>query len=96
MVLLAALHWAAPARRGRPFRLITPGTSVVTAIWIAGSAAYALYVTNFGAYNDVYGSLGALFGFLAWIWLANMAMLYGEELNAEVERRATARGLARS
>ena len=86
MTVFAILYWAGPEARTRGFRWLTPGGLIATAAWVLGSAGYAFYVENFPAYNDVYGSLGAVVGFLAWLWLSNLAMLYGAELNAEIER----------
>jgi membrane protein len=63
------------------------GGVVATAAWVQGSAAYAFYIENFANYNEVYGSLGAVVGFLIWLWLSNLAMLFGGELNAEIDRR---------
>ena len=85
MTIFAVLYWAGPDTRARGFRWLTPGGVVATAAWALGSGAYAFYVSNVPNYNQVYGSLGAVVGFLAWLWLSNMAMLYGAELNAVVE-----------
>jgi membrane protein len=86
MTIFAVLYWAGPDTRARGFRWITPGGVVATGAWALGSGAYALYVAAFPDYNQVYGSLGAIVGFLAWLWASNMAMLYGAELNAVLER----------
>lgn len=83
--IFAVLYWAAPDVRDRGFQLFTPGGVVVTAAWVLGSIAYAVYVESFADYGDLYGSLGAVIGFLVWLWGSNMAMLYGVELNAELE-----------
>jgi membrane protein len=69
------------------FRWLAWGGVVATAAWVLGSAAYAFYIENFANYNEVYGSLGAIVGFLIWLWLSNLAMLFGAELNAEIDRR---------
>ncbi len=55
-------------------------------IWLLGSAGFAFYVANFGSYNKTYGSLGAVIIFLVWMWITNLAILLGAELNAERER----------
>lgn len=85
MTIFAVLSWAAPDSRRLGFRWITAGGVVATTAWVVGSAAYALYVESFPDYNKVYGSLGAVVGFLIWLWLSNLAMLFGVELNAELE-----------
>ena len=62
-------------------------------VWLAASGLFAVYVANFGNYNKVYGSLGGVIIFLVWMWLSNLAVLLGAELNAELERgRAIAGG----
>jgi membrane protein len=90
--LFAVLYWASPnARRG--FRWITPGGVLALLVWLAASAGFALYVANFGSYNKTYGSLAGLIIFLVWLWISNVAILLGAELNAELERgRAIAGG----
>ena len=55
-------------------------------LWIVASAAFAFYVANFGSYNKTYGALGGVVTFLVWIWITNIAVLLGAELNSELER----------
>jgi membrane protein len=55
-------------------------------LWIVASAAFALYVASFASYNKTYGSLGGVIVFLIWLWISNVAVLLGAELNAELER----------
>jgi membrane protein len=55
-------------------------------IWIVASAAFAFYVANFASYNKTYGTLGGVIAFLVWLWISNLAVLFGAELNAELER----------
>ena len=84
--IFAVLYWAAPDVRRRGFQLLTPGGIVATFAWVVGSIGYAVYVETIADYSNLYGSLGAVIGFLIWLWLSNMAMLYGVELNARLER----------
>ena len=86
--IFAILYWASPDVRARGFQWLTPGGVITTAAWVLGSVAYAIWVESFADYGDLYGSLGAVIGFLIWLWLSNMAMLYGGELNAQLERDA--------
>ncbi len=66
-------------------------------IWIAASAGFAIYVSDFGSYNKTYGSIAAIIIFLIWLWVTNLALLLGAELNAELERgRAIDAGITRS
>ena len=85
MVAIAGLA-AAPNVRHPGFRWITPGGVLALVVWLVASAAFALYVANFGSYNATYGSLAGVAIFLVWLWLSNVALLLGAELNAEVER----------
>ena len=89
--IFAVLYWAAPDVRERGFQLFTPGGLIATFVWVVGSIGYAIYVEIIADYSDLYGSLGAIIGFLIWLWLSNMAMLYGVELNGQLERAGDAR-----
>jgi membrane protein len=66
--------------------LITPGSAVAVVTWVIASAGFALYVANFSSYDKTYGSLGAVVTLLVWVWISNLALLFGMELNAERER----------
>ena len=68
------------------FRWLTPGGVLAVLVWIVASAAFALYVASFASYNKTYGSLGGVIAFLIWLWISNIAVLLGAELNAELER----------
>lgn len=62
-------------------------------LWLAASGLFALYVANFASYNKTYGSLAGIIIFLVWLWITNLAILLGAELDAELERsRAIAAG----
>lgn len=84
--IFALLYYAAPNVRQTGFRWVTPGGLLAVVVWILASAAFALFVANFGSYNKTYGSLGALIIFLVWLWISNIALLLGAELNAELAR----------
>lgn len=84
-LLFAALYWASPNARGR-FRPFTVGSLGATAGWLIASGLFAWYVANFGSYNRVYGSLASAIVFLIWLWISNLALLLGAELDAEVRR----------
>jgi membrane protein len=86
MLMLAILYYAAPNVRQPGFRWITPGGILGVLLWIAASAGFALYVANFGSYNKTYGTLAGVVIFLIWLWVSNLAVLLGAELNAELER----------
>jgi len=83
--LFALLYWASPnAKQG--FRWVTPGGFLAILLWLAASAGFAFYVANFSSYNKTYGSLAGIIVFLVWLWISNIAILFGAELNAELER----------
>jgi membrane protein len=84
--LCALLYWAAPNVKQPGFRWLTPGSVLAVVVWVAASAGFALYVASFGSYNKTYGALGGIIVFLVWLWLSNIAVLLGAELNAELER----------
>jgi membrane protein len=85
-LMFSILYYASPNVRQPGFRWVTPGGLLAVVVWILASAAFGLYVAHFGSYNKTYGSLGAMVIFLVWLWLTNVAILLGAELNAEIER----------
>lgn len=84
--MFAVLYYVSPNVRLPGLRWITPGGLLSVAIWLLASAAFAFYVANFGSYDKTYGTLGGVVTFLVWLWLGNIAVLLGVELNAELER----------
>jgi membrane protein len=83
---LAVLYRFAPSRESREWRWITPGAIVATVLWLLGSIALSIYVSNFANYNATYGALGGVIVLLLWLWLSAFAVLLGAELNSEIER----------
>ena len=86
LLMVAVLYYASPNVRLRGFRWVTPGSVVAIVAWAIASAAFALYVANFGSYDKTYGTLGGLIALLVWFWISNLAILFGHQLNAELER----------
>jgi membrane protein len=86
LFMLAVVYYVAPNARLPRFRLVTPGSLLAVALWLVASAGFAFYVSNFGSYNKTYGALGGVITFLVWLWITNIAVLLGQELNAEIER----------
>jgi membrane protein len=87
--LLALLYRYGPSREHARWRWITPGSALAGAIWILMSIGFSLYVANFGHYNQTYGALGALIGFMTWIWLSVTVVLLGAELNSQLEQQTS-------
>jgi membrane protein len=85
-LMIAVLYWAAPNVRHPGFRWLTPGSMLAVVLWIVASGAFALYVANFSSYNETYGALGGVVVFLIWLWISNIAVLLGAELDAELKR----------
>ncbi len=88
VLMIAVLYYASPNAKMRGFRFITPGSLVALVVWVVASAAFAFYVANFGSYNKTYGTLAGLIVLLIWMWITNIAILFGHQLNAERERSA--------
>lgn len=84
---LAALYRYGPSRTEPQWRWITWGSVFAAIVWLAASALFSWYVANFGSYNKTYGSLGAIIGFMTWIWLSIIVVLVGAKLNAETEHQ---------
>jgi membrane protein len=94
---IAILYWAAPNVRQPGFRWLTPGSALAVLIWALASVGFAVYVANFASYNKVYGSLAGVVVFLVWLWLSNLAILFGAEFDAELIRgKEIAQGLPES
>jgi membrane protein len=92
--IIGLLYYVAPNVRQPGFRWITPGSVLALAAWAVASAALAFYAAKFGSYQKTYGTLGGVILFLVWLWVSNLALLLGAELNAELERsRELAAGL---
>ncbi len=86
VLMFAVLFYAAPNVKVGGFKRVLPGVAVGLVVWVVASAAFALYVANFGSYDKTYGALGGIVVLLVWFWLTNLALLLGLELNAEIER----------
>jgi len=88
VLMVGVLYYASPNAKIRGFRWVTPGSLVAIVAWAIASAGFALYVANFGSYDKTYGTLAGLVVLLVWLWISNVAILFGHELNAELEREA--------
>jgi membrane protein len=86
MFMLGVLYWSAPNAKPAGFRWVSPGAVLAVLVWIVASAAFAFYVATFSSYNETYGALAGVVVFLIWLWITNIAVLLGAEINAETER----------
>lgn len=85
-LMFSILYWAAPNARHGGFRWISPGSVLAVLLWLLVSAGFAFYLANFASYNETYGTIAGVIVFLVWLWLTNIAILLGGELDAELER----------
>jgi membrane protein len=86
LLIIGLLYYVAPNVRQPSFPWITPGGVLAVLVWAAASAGLAFYAAEFGSYQKTYGTLGGVILFLVWLWVSNLALLLGAELNAELER----------
>jgi len=92
-LMFAILYWASPNARTGGFRWVSPGGIFAVVLWLIASGAFAIYLATFANYGKTYGALGGVIAFLVWLWISNIAILLGAELDAELERgRAIAAG----
>src|SRR3954447_13070211 len=85
-LMLATLYYAAPNAKLPKFQWLSPGAIVALAVWVVASLGFFFYANHFGSYNKTYGTLGGAITLLVWVYLSNIAVLFGQELNAEIER----------
>ncbi len=88
---LGLIYRYGPSRHPARWRWIGWGGAAAAIGWVLISAAFSYYVAHFGSYNKTYGALGAVIGFMTWIWISSMVILLGAELDAELERQAASR-----
>jgi membrane protein len=84
--IVAVLYWATPNVKQPKFRWISVGAAVAIVVWIIASALFGFYVATFSSYNKTYGALAGVVVFLLWLWITNLALLFGAELDSELER----------
>ena len=86
LLVFCFIYYVTPDVQQRAVRWITPGALVGVALWLAASAAFSSYLANFKSFNVTYGSFAAAIILLVWLWLTNVALLFGAEVNAQIER----------
>src|SRR4051794_15388825 len=86
MIVVAVLYYSTPNVQFTRFRIISAGAFVAILVWLAASVGFAFYVANFGSYNKTYGSIAGVVVTLLWLWITNLALVLGGELDAELER----------
>jgi membrane protein len=86
-VALSLIYRFGPSREAPRWRWITSGSAMAALLWLAASAIFSFYAANFGNFDATYGSLGAVIGFMMWLWISAIVVLLGAELNAEIEHQ---------
>ena len=92
VLIVAILYYATPNVKQPRFRWISTGAAVAIIVWVVASAAFGFYVANFSSYNKTYGTLAGVIVFLLWLWITNLALLFGAEVDAEMERARQLQG----
>lgn len=90
LVALAVLYRFGPSRTEARWEWLSPGATLAAIFWLAGSALLSWYLSHFGNYNATYGSLGAVIGLMMWMWMSAVIVLFGAELNSEIEHQTAA------
>jgi membrane protein len=86
-IALSLIYRFGPSRDAPRWRWISWGSVAAALLWLAGSGLFSFYAANFGNFNATYGSLGAVIGFMTWMWISAIVILLGAELNAEIEHQ---------
>jgi membrane protein len=86
LFIFSFLYWVTPDVSQRGFRWVTPGAVMGVGLWLLASVGFSQYLSHFSSFNVTYGSFAAAIILLVWLWLTNVALLFGAVLNAEIER----------
>ena len=89
LLVFAGLMYLGPDVDNRRWRFLTFGSVLALVIWLTASGGFSFYASRFGSYNKTWGALAAVVVMLTWLWLTAVALLFGAEVNAEIERRRT-------
>jgi len=87
LAALAILYRFAPSRDAPRWQWLSVGATTAALLWIAGSSLLSWYLSAFGDYDATYGSLGAAIGLMMWMWMSAIVIMFGAELNSEIERQ---------
>ena len=86
MLIFALIYYVTPDVKQRSFRWVTPGAFVGVLIWLVGSIGFSTYISQVANVGALYGAFAGAIVLVAWLWLTNVALLFGAELDAEIER----------
>lgn len=86
MLVFALIYYVTPDVQQRSFRRVAPGAAVGVLLWLAASAGFSAYISTVADVGAIYGVFAGIIVLVVWLWLTNVALLFGAELNAEIER----------
>ena len=86
MLVFALIYYVTPDVQQRSFRWVTPGAVAGVLLWLAASLGFSAYVSRVADVGAIYGAFAGAILLVAWLWITNVALLFGAELNAEIER----------
>jgi membrane protein len=86
-LIFALIYYVTPDVKQRAFHWLTPGAAVAVLLWLLASVAFSLYVSRIADVGAFYGAFTGAILLVGWLWLTNVALLFGAELNAEIERQ---------
>ncbi len=86
MIVFAFIYYVTPDVKQRSYRSVAPGAAVGVLLWLAASVGFSTYVSSIADIGAIYGTFAGAIVLVAWLWLTNVALLFGAELNAEIER----------
>lgn len=92
VLIVALLYYVTPNVKQPKFRWLSVGAFVAIGVWVLASLAFGFYVANFGSYNKTYGALAGVIVALLWLWITNIALIFGAEVDAEMERARQLQG----
>jgi membrane protein len=84
---ITVLYRYGPSRQHERLHWVSSGSVIAALLWLCVSLLFSLYVAHFGSYDRTYGSLGAVVGFMSWMWISTIVILFGAELNSEIEHQ---------
>ncbi|MBP0614610.1 YihY/virulence factor BrkB family protein [Jiella sp. KSK16Y-1] len=87
VVAIAIIYRYGPSRKRARWRWVTLGALLTASVWLVASIGFSWYLSNFANYNAMYGSLGAVVGFMMWVWISSLIFIIGAEINAEMEHQ---------
>jgi membrane protein len=96
MLVFSFIYFVTPDVQQRSWRWVTPGAVIGVLLWLLASWGFSTYISRVADVGAIYGAFAGAIVLVAWIWLTNVALLFGAELNAEIERENELREGVRS